>query len=224
MNSPAFHPVIDTQGHTTRSETRGLLLSPDSHGWSRWAWQEKAYLVAHDPGSLASFDFVIHPPVLTKATQPVPDNGIASPKIALSDDRLPPTRPEWPTTDRLDPQDTTTSFGLRKRADGPAGSVSIGYQRSATYGLGSVWCWVDDDTNDGELIDGWWEVKERNMGMWVVWLVFPYILSEVPASPLHCFSHSPTTPDLTASPRFALPLSLRCFASRPSQDRPTLPC
>ncbi|KAL7419642.1 hypothetical protein Q5752_005555 [Cryptotrichosporon argae] len=49
--------------------------------------------------------------------------------------------------------------------DGKGGSVSIGYQRSANYGLGSVWCWVDEARDAGRRIDGYWPMKERNMGI-----------------------------------------------------------
>lgn len=47
------------------------------------------------------------------------------------------------------------------------GYVKIGYQRSATYGLGSVECWVDERSRpeDKVRVDGWWDIKERNMGM-----------------------------------------------------------
>ncbi|KAK8861417.1 hypothetical protein IAR55_002236 [Kwoniella newhampshirensis] len=49
-----------------------------------------------------------------------------------------------------------------RKADG---SVLIGYQRSAKLGLGSVWCWVDDDRMQGTQVDGWWKLDKRNMGM-----------------------------------------------------------
>jgi hypothetical protein len=51
-------------------------------------------------------------------------------------------------------------------ADGEnGGTVAIGYQRSANYGLGSVFCWVDDDKDKGKRLDGYWTIKERNMGV-----------------------------------------------------------
>lgn len=79
-----------------------------------WAWQEKQYLVASEPGSLVSFDFTIPPRI---------------------------------------------GHGSGKRN----GRVLIGYQRSFGYGLGSVECWVDEGAR--RRIDGWWEIKERNMGV-----------------------------------------------------------
>ena len=48
---------------------------------------------------------------------------------------------------------------------GDTGRVMIGYQRSAVLGLGSVWCWVDEDRDGGKMIDGYWEIQRRNMGM-----------------------------------------------------------
>jgi hypothetical protein len=58
---------------------------------------------------------------------------------------------------------------LETRAPPPAraesASVLIAYQRSAMFGLGSVLCWVDDDRSAGQIIDGYWREKERNMGM-----------------------------------------------------------
>lgn len=45
------------------------------------------------------------------------------------------------------------------------GSILIGYQRSAKLGLGSVWCWIDDDRDGGQRVDGWWKLDKRNMGM-----------------------------------------------------------
>jgi hypothetical protein len=52
----------------------------------------------------------------------------------------------------------------RPRSDA-TGTVAVGYQRSAHYGLGSVWCWVDKDRAGGVRLDGFWEIKERNMGI-----------------------------------------------------------
>nr|XP_019050219.1 hypothetical protein I302_00644 [Kwoniella bestiolae CBS 10118]OCF29149.1 hypothetical protein I302_00644 [Kwoniella bestiolae CBS 10118] len=56
------------------------------------------------------------------------------------------------------------SFDKRQKR-GSGGSVLIGYQRSAKLGLGSVWCWVDDDRIQGTQVDGWWKLDKRNMGM-----------------------------------------------------------
>nr|XP_019012223.1 uncharacterized protein I206_03068 [Kwoniella pini CBS 10737]OCF51004.1 hypothetical protein I206_03068 [Kwoniella pini CBS 10737] len=55
---------------------------------------------------------------------------------------------------------------INKRQNrGSGGSIFIGYQRSAHLGLGSVWCWVDDDRIKGTQVDGWWKLDKRNMGM-----------------------------------------------------------
>nr|XP_018264557.1 uncharacterized protein I303_02727 [Kwoniella dejecticola CBS 10117]OBR86715.1 hypothetical protein I303_02727 [Kwoniella dejecticola CBS 10117] len=53
----------------------------------------------------------------------------------------------------------------KRQNRGSGGSVFIGYQRSAHLGLGSVWCWVDDDRIQGTQVDGWWKLDKRNMGM-----------------------------------------------------------
>ena len=45
------------------------------------------------------------------------------------------------------------------------GRVLVGYLRSATIGLGSVVCWVDEDQQNGTVLEGWWNIEERNMGM-----------------------------------------------------------
>ncbi|WVQ79025.1 hypothetical protein IAT38_001117 [Cryptococcus sp. DSM 104549] len=52
-----------------------------------------------------------------------------------------------------------------RQASDAGGSVFIGYQRSAKLGLGSVWCWVDDERMRGTQVDGWWKLDKRNMGM-----------------------------------------------------------
>jgi len=36
------------------------------------------------------------------------------------------------------------------------GSASLFYQRSKKYGLGIVYCWVDDDEETGVYMDGYW--------------------------------------------------------------------
>ena len=43
--------------------------------------------------------------------------------------------------------------------------VIIGFQKSATLGLGSVYCWVDDNQAAVTRVEGWWDIEERNMGM-----------------------------------------------------------
>lgn len=48
------------------------------------------------------------------------------------------------------------------------GYVKIGHLRSKVLGLGSIGCWVDDREDDRTRVDGWWDIKERNMGMYVL--------------------------------------------------------
>lgn len=45
--------------------------------------------------------------------------------------------------------------------------MAIAYQRSKFYGLGQVSCWVDDDMRGTRTVDGYWDIEERNMGVWV---------------------------------------------------------
>ncbi|KAJ4471886.1 hypothetical protein C8J55DRAFT_155525 [Lentinula edodes] len=40
------------------------------------------------------------------------------------------------------------------------GRIRVTYLRSGSYGLGSVWCWVDDNRNMGKRLDGYWEYKD----------------------------------------------------------------
>lgn len=47
------------------------------------------------------------------------------------------------------------------------GYVKIGHLRSKVLGLGSIGCWVDDREEHKTRVDGWWDIKERNMGMYV---------------------------------------------------------
>jgi len=47
------------------------------------------------------------------------------------------------------------------------GYIKIGHLRSKVLGLGSISCWVDEHEDQRTRVDGWWDVKERNMGMWV---------------------------------------------------------
>jgi hypothetical protein len=51
------------------------------------------------------------------------------------------------------------------RPETGSASVLISYQRSAKFGLGSVLCWVDGEREAGVVIDGYWQEKERNMGV-----------------------------------------------------------
>lgn len=34
--------------------------------------------------------------------------------------------------------------------------VRVTYLRSKTFGLGDVWCWLDDDHRGGKRVQGWW--------------------------------------------------------------------
>jgi len=47
-------------------------------------------------------------------------------------------------------------FKLRTAA---VGRLRVTYLRSMDYGLGSVWCWPDDQRDKGTRLDGYWEVK-----------------------------------------------------------------
>ncbi|KIK55053.1 hypothetical protein GYMLUDRAFT_888548 [Collybiopsis luxurians FD-317 M1] len=42
------------------------------------------------------------------------------------------------------------------------GRIRITYLRSKTYGLGSLFCWVDDNRAQGRRMDGWWEVEDMH--------------------------------------------------------------
>ncbi|KAF5378937.1 hypothetical protein D9757_008717 [Collybiopsis confluens] len=44
------------------------------------------------------------------------------------------------------------------------GRIRLTFLRSKTYGLGSAWCWLDDDRAAGTQMDGWWNVEH----MWVL--------------------------------------------------------
>jgi len=39
---------------------------------------------------------------------------------------------------------------------GLVGRVRVSYLRSNTFGLGDIWCWMDDNKNMGRLFQGWW--------------------------------------------------------------------
>lgn len=53
----------------------------------------------------------------------------------------------------------------RTRNSHDIGTVAVGYQRSAAFGLGSVLCWIDGQREAGKRLDGYWDVKARNMGI-----------------------------------------------------------
>ncbi|KAJ4470801.1 hypothetical protein J3R30DRAFT_1122654 [Lentinula aciculospora] len=40
------------------------------------------------------------------------------------------------------------------------GRVRVTYLRSESYGLGSVWCWLDNDRQKGRRLDGYWTLKD----------------------------------------------------------------
>ncbi|OCF42382.1 hypothetical protein I317_03757 [Kwoniella heveanensis CBS 569] len=69
-NSPALHGKISSSSDDlSQGEYQGLTLAEGSHGWSRWAWKEKRYLIAREPGSIAQFEFVISPPSTPEISQ-----------------------------------------------------------------------------------------------------------------------------------------------------------
>lgn len=148
MNSPILHHSPDG------AILQGLTLASGSHGWENWSWSEKRYLVAKDPGALAIFVFTIPDP-------------------AEEDDKT--TEHE---VDDIDPHKSgqdgyaegfeiieLETRALKATAMSESASVLISYQRSAVFGLGSVLCWVDEAREAGQVIDGYWKEKERNMGM-----------------------------------------------------------
>ncbi|KZT33438.1 hypothetical protein SISSUDRAFT_1054222 [Sistotremastrum suecicum HHB10207 ss-3] len=47
---------------------------------------------------------------------------------------------------------------------GVIGRVRLTYLRSFSFGLGSVWCWIDEDHAGGRRLDGWWNVEHMNTG------------------------------------------------------------
>jgi len=146
MNSPILHTTPDG------AFLQGLTLASGSHGWKTWSWSEKRYLVAKEPGALAIFEFTI----------PEPEDEEES-----SDTNPDENEPQESSQDGY--ADGFEIIELDTRAPPPAraesASVLISYQRSAMFGLGSVLCWVDDDRGVGQIIDGYWREKERNMGM-----------------------------------------------------------
>jgi hypothetical protein len=63
------------------------------------------------------------------------------------------------------PMSVSAGHAKPARPETGSASVLIAYQRSAKFGLGSVLCWVDDERDQGTIIDGYWQEKERNMGV-----------------------------------------------------------
>jgi hypothetical protein len=202
MNSGRkHHRVSGTDGSGASEDddaVRGLALAPESHGWTYWAWAEKRYLVAREPGSLAIFEFVTSEgeeqdigsgealPDPMDVYQPVDgaapyDPEVEREEIEAEEEEEREEREENFTQVYTAFAYTATDASLRKRSvqhkvkrdevpapdpeSGDGGTIAIGYQRSAHYGLGSVLCWIDDDKEGAKRLDGYWAMKERNMGI-----------------------------------------------------------
>ncbi|KAK4685602.1 hypothetical protein P7C73_g4544, partial [Tremellales sp. Uapishka_1] len=140
MNSPKLHSQVSGthEAEIMAEGVRGLVLKEGSDGWSKWSWKEKSYLVARDPGSIASFEFITGPAEVPLHETPLPE---------------------------LDETEDLITRRQSSMGSFQGGSVHIAYQRSYNYGLGSVECWVDDDPVHKKRIDGWWHMRERNMGI-----------------------------------------------------------
>ncbi|KLT45969.1 hypothetical protein CC85DRAFT_239698 [Cutaneotrichosporon oleaginosum] len=173
-NSPRLHAAIS--GIESDEEgAQGIQFATNS-GWHPWAWDEKRYMIAREPGSLATFDFVTAETeaVETHDEEPL-DDPIAEyePHPERTEQRRSIERKARPETvvDRREAAKQRERASARARArkkrprSDATGTVAVGYQRSAHYGLGSVWCWVDSDRAGGVRLDGYWEIKERNMGI-----------------------------------------------------------
>ncbi|KAF5389729.1 hypothetical protein D9757_006062 [Collybiopsis confluens] len=67
-----------------------------------------------------------------------------------------PSRPDkvWLTARK---PGTKVAFSVRPSM---LGRIRITYLRSKTYGLGSLFCWVDDNRAEGRTMDGWWDVED----------------------------------------------------------------
>lgn len=184
MNSPLYHQ--NDQGE----DERGIAILDSSHGWSTWTWKEKIYLVAKEPGSVLSVPFTVATPAPHVPPPPPPP---MSEEEALDDvasehtdkigfEPLPlALRPNGALDvnhmgvvidhvgRRKRSEVVTSTMAKRQYPDAEeiidGARVVIGFQKSATLGLGSVYCWVDDDRASGTRVEGWWEIEERNMGM-----------------------------------------------------------
>jgi hypothetical protein len=42
---------------------------------------------------------------------------------------------------------------------GVMGRVRITYLKSKTFGLGDIWCWLDDDREGGKKVVSWWQLE-----------------------------------------------------------------
>ncbi|BEJ13648.1 hypothetical protein CspHIS471_0308220 [Cutaneotrichosporon sp. HIS471] len=172
MNSPRLHAGVSGTNLDEKGE-QGIQFTTNS-GWETWAWDEKRYMVAREPGSVATFEFVTAETVAVETYDEEPmDDPIAEyephPERRLAADHAQAQETRRPDSREADKQRGRASArakGRRKRPRSEAtGTVAIGYQRSAHYGLGSVWCWVDSDRIGGVRLDGYWDIKERNMGI-----------------------------------------------------------
>ncbi|WWD16677.1 hypothetical protein CI109_101107 [Kwoniella shandongensis] len=76
-NSAKVHGTVSSLVDDFESgEVKGLPLAEGSHGWSKWAWKEKRYLIAREPGAIALFDFVISEPIEVSAIETNDDSAI----------------------------------------------------------------------------------------------------------------------------------------------------
>lgn len=137
LNSARLHPhVLQGVEDATLAPVAGLRMAHGSHGWEPWQWKEKRYLVAREVGARVSIEFIA----------PSPYTGL--PTIAPDEDF----------------EAFSTDLPIRREEAEGTNTVGISFQQSATFGLGSVYCWVDDDVDNGSRVDGWWPIRERNMG------------------------------------------------------------
>ncbi|GMK56652.1 hypothetical protein CspeluHIS016_0304920 [Cutaneotrichosporon spelunceum] len=165
MNSPRLHAGVS--GTTSdKKGAQGIQFATNS-GWKAWAWDEKRYMVAREPGSLVTFNFVTAETEAVETYDEPMDDPIAEyephPETRAGRET---GRPDHYETGRRRGRAAAGAKEQPRRLRSEAkGTVAIGYQRSAHYGLGSVWCWVDSNRNDGVRLDGYWDIKERNMGV-----------------------------------------------------------
>lgn len=105
--------------------------------------------MSRTPGSILSIDFVTH----ADASGNHPEHPHAYRSL-----------PEMEDGDlNEDQNDSQTKKRQKRQFAGSTASVHIGYQRSSTFGLGSVECWVDQ-SHRRKRIDGYWDMKARNSG------------------------------------------------------------
>lgn len=171
MNSPKLHTPPDQS-----EPIQGVIPLDTTTGWENWAWKEKIYLVAKTPGSILSVPFTVlpttpHNPPLEDISDPKDDE--TSTRIGFEPLPL-AMRPKSPYN--VQPMGVIIDNIGRRHAGvkrqypeveevSDGARVLIGFQKSATLGLGSVFCWVDEDKSGGRRVEGWWEIEERNPGM-----------------------------------------------------------